>query len=77
MDVAPQVYELYLREDVCYPSGTVWWFHFAVSNVVPGVPYEFMLVNLRRKGVAFGKGMGPLMLSTIDAAEGEFRVTTH
>lgn len=37
------------------------WFHFAVTNVRPGTPYKFNLVNFRKKQSLISAGKQPLV----------------
>lgn len=55
------------------------WFYFEISNMIADQPYRFNIVNCEKLNSQFNYGMQPLMLSVMDAIEGNpnwFRVGT-
>ncbi|CAL1528008.1 unnamed protein product [Lymnaea stagnalis] len=46
------------------------WFYFEVSNMRQGQPYRFNIVNCEKVNSQFNFGMQPLMMSVIEALEG-------
>ncbi|GFS06475.1 cytosolic carboxypeptidase 1 [Elysia marginata] len=46
------------------------WFYFEVSNMMADQPYRFNIVNCEKLNSQFNYGMQPLMMSVMDAIEG-------
>ncbi|GFO08515.1 cytosolic carboxypeptidase 1 [Plakobranchus ocellatus] len=46
------------------------WFYFEVSNMLADQPYRFNIVNCEKLNSQFNYGMQPLMMSVLDAIEG-------
>ncbi len=46
---------------MCGPTLSTRRFYFCVSNVQPGVPYKFNIVNFRKKQSLFSSGKQPLV----------------
>ncbi|XP_055871911.1 uncharacterized protein LOC106075944 isoform X3 [Biomphalaria glabrata] len=61
-------YELVLKTDL-YTQRHTQWYYFRVTNVVPGVAYKFMIVNLLKRDSLYNHGMRPLVYSEKDAQE--------
>ncbi|KAJ0069552.1 hypothetical protein NL108_008495 [Boleophthalmus pectinirostris] len=62
-------YDLILNADVnsCQNSQ---WFYFEVSNMEPGVPYRFNIINCEKTNSQFNYGMQPVLYSVREALEG-------
>ncbi|KAK1888032.1 Cytosolic carboxypeptidase 4, partial [Dissostichus eleginoides] len=46
------------------------WFYFEVSNMVPGTPYRFNVINCEKSNSQFNYGMQPVLYSVREALEG-------
>ncbi len=60
--VFPRTYDLVLNNDL-NTAGYTQWFYFAVSNMVPGEPYTFHVVNHDKANSQFNFGMQPVVWS--------------
>ncbi|XP_071965777.1 cytosolic carboxypeptidase 1-like isoform X2 [Antedon mediterranea] len=62
-------YDLILNSDVnCNHHHQ--WFYFEVSNMTPGVPYRFNVINCEKPNSQFNYGMQPVMYSIKEAMQG-------
>ncbi|XP_064653134.1 uncharacterized protein LOC135503474 isoform X3 [Lineus longissimus] len=59
-------YELVLKTDL-YTKRHTQWFYFRVQNMVPGITYKFIIVNLLKRDSLYNHGMRPLFYSEKDA----------
>ena len=71
--VMPFEYDLILKPDV-NTQGHTQWYYFSVSNMIPGVPYKFNVINLLKPNSLYNAGMQPVVYSTKAA---EVRTHTH
>eukprot|EP00035_Acanthoeca_spectabilis_P015495 m.309963 g.309963 ORF g.309963 m.309963 type:complete len:1236 (+) comp16372_c1_seq2:240-3947(+) len=63
-----QLYDLVLSPDI-NTMGHTQWFFFSVTNMKPGVPYRFNIVNLEKANSQYNFGMQPVMYSERGAEE--------
>lgn len=61
-------YDLVLSPDI-NTMGHTQWFFFSVTNMKPGVPYRFNIVNLEKANSQYNFGMQPVMYSERGAEE--------
>lgn len=62
-------YDLILNADVNCSQHSQ-WFYFEVSNMEPGVPYRFNIINGEKANSQFNYGMQPVLYSVREALEG-------
>lgn len=62
-------YDLILNADVNCSQHSQ-WFYFEVSNMEPGVPYRFNIINCEKTNSQFNYGMQPVLYSVRQALEG-------
>ena len=65
MQVYPHVYNLTMSGDINSPRH-VQWFYFRIRNAVPGVPYQFNIINFEKSDSQFNQGMQPVVFSVAD-----------
>ncbi|XP_074656426.1 uncharacterized protein LOC141909731 isoform X2 [Tubulanus polymorphus] len=59
-------YELVLKTDL-YTKRHTQWFYFRIQNMVPGVTYRFIIINLLKADSLYNHGMRPLFYSEMEA----------
>ena len=72
--VGEHEYELYLQHDL-YTGKYAQWFFFQVQNMLPGVRYRFVIMNLFKPASLYGEGLRPLLYSekeTADSNSGDY-----
>lgn len=62
-------YDLILNADVNCSQHSQ-WFYFEISNMEPGVPYRFNIINCEKTNSQFNYGMQPVLYSVREALEG-------
>lgn len=62
-------YDLILNADVNCSQHSQ-WFYFEVSNMEPGAPYRFNIINCEKTNSQFNYGMQPVLYSVREALEG-------
>lgn len=60
-------YQLWLRNDL-YTNKHTQWYYFRLQNTMPGIKYQFTIMNLLKSGSLYNEGMRPLLYSELDAA---------